>query len=169
MEKSCSPFWNGQTKEHETQRTFTIQHIYFSVMLIDRHAMYSRKPLYYVYSCLVLLDSHLNSLFALVSCHVPRFDHGLPRINRKLTDYTCVKNLLSVLAYVVLDLSPHFSSLLHMPNTSPCHPFPGSAWLLVFWRVGCLPDFHTMGKLSSPSFIIVVHSVLGKELVAIFT
>ena len=157
-----------QTKWTGTQQTSTIQHVYFSVILMGQHTMYNRKPSYYVYSCLVLLDSHLNSLFALVSCHVPRFDHGLPRINRKLTDYTRVKNLLSVLAYVALDLNPHFSSLLHVPNTSPCHPFPGSAWLLVFWRVGCLPDFHTMGKLSSPSFVMVIHSMLGKELVTIF-
>ena len=105
-----------------------------------------------------------------LSCHMPDFGHGLPRVSSKLTDYHCVKNgFLSVLAYVALDLIPHFSSLLHVPNTSPCHPFPGSAWLLVFWRVGCLPDFHTMGKFSSPSFITVVHSMLGKELVTIFT
>ena len=139
---------------------------YLFVMQIDRHAMYKHKSLYYVYSRSVLLDSHSHRYF--LSCHLSDFGHGLPRDSRKLTDCHCVKNLLSVLAYVVLDLSPHFSSLLHMPNTSPCHPFPGSAWLLVFWRVGCLPDFHTMGKLSSPSFVMVIHSMLGKELVTIF-
>ena len=135
---------------------------------MDQHTMYNRKPSYYVYSCLVLLDSHLNSLFALVSCHVPRFDHGLPRVSRKLTDYSCVKNLLSVLAYVALDLSPRFSSLLHVSNTSPCHSFPRSTWFLVFWRVSCLVEFHTMGKFSSPSLVAVVHPVLGEELVTIF-